>query len=533
MNLLSGLLQGGSGPNDPDSVPAGKITSHPHPRLHHAAHRAGNGTRAFARPSVVAQASVAAPAANLLLRLVPHARVVELALLALTLQACVVMWAVARRTQASEERSGLLADDAVDPRLHERNYRQLRNIYLSVYAFATFGDWIQGGFLYALYAEYGYSMRDIGLIFVVGYASAMFLGTYVSALGDSGGHRRNCIAYGFLYATSCLLCNYSSVALLLLGRVVGGVAYSILYTSFESWLIAEADARHLPRSSLSRLFSLATFTNAASAVVAGMVGHLAVEVVPHTTHNRFASAFDVGVVVLLLVSVLAAVLWGERYGDRLGNASDSLWRSCRAIRDSRSLLALGMINSLYEAALYVFVFLWTPALESRSGSAGMGHGLVFSIFMTSKSQCSPSPQPQPVAPTCRHRLSPPPLTPSSRPPEDASSPLSDARSTLVLSSGRLAGVPPALALHLAPHVPATRLCGCVDGDGRAPAHRLVRPHPARVLHIRAPPRHLLAFDRPPPLLRSRRRPACVDHGCLPRAAQLPCDHGAAARGGAR
>ena len=26
------------------------------------------------------------------------------------------------------------------------------------------------------------------------------------------------------------------------GRLLGGVAYSILYTSFESWLIAEADA---------------------------------------------------------------------------------------------------------------------------------------------------------------------------------------------------------------------------------------------------------------------------------------------------
>ena len=25
--------------------------------------------------------------------------------------------------------------------------------------------------------------------------------------------------------------------------MIGGVAYSILYTSFESWLIAEADAR--------------------------------------------------------------------------------------------------------------------------------------------------------------------------------------------------------------------------------------------------------------------------------------------------
>ena len=45
-----------------------------------------------------------------------------------------------------------------------------------------------------------------------------------------------------LYALSCVLCNSGDAGALAAGRFVGGVAYSILYTSFESWLIAEADA---------------------------------------------------------------------------------------------------------------------------------------------------------------------------------------------------------------------------------------------------------------------------------------------------
>eukprot|EP00966_Prymnesium_polylepis_P269778 6231982-Prymnesium_polylepis.1 len=149
-------------------------------------------------------------------------------------------------------------------------------------------------------------MRQIGLIFVVGYVSAATLGTYVSALGDIGGHRRNCIMYGVVYAVSCFLCNSGDVVPLACGRIVGGVAYSILYTSFESWLIAEADARALPMAMLSRLFSVATFTNAASAVAAGIVGHVTVEVVqlprlPYSggAHNKFADAFNAAVVVLL------------------------------------------------------------------------------------------------------------------------------------------------------------------------------------------------------------------------------------------
>ena len=45
-----------------------------------------------------------------------------------------------------------------------------------------------------------------------------------------------------LYALSCVLCNSGDAGALAAGRLLGGVAYSILYTSFESWLIAEADA---------------------------------------------------------------------------------------------------------------------------------------------------------------------------------------------------------------------------------------------------------------------------------------------------
>jgi hypothetical protein len=257
-----------------------------------------------------------------------------------------------------------------------------------VYTLAVFGDWIQGGFAYALYAAYGYSQREISLIFIVGYASSMTIGTYVSALGDTGGHRRNCVAYGILYAASCVLCHSRSLPSLLLGRVLGGVAYSILYTSFESWLIAEAEARRLPRVLLSRLFSFSTFCNAGSAVVAGMVGHLVIEVLPCASRNRFACAFDVAVVSLLGASLVAATRWGERYGDQLHSTGESLLKSYRTIRASRPLVALGLVNSFYEAALYVFVFLWTPALERRSrqgdGTSNMGHGLVFSIFMISK-----------------------------------------------------------------------------------------------------------------------------------------------------
>ena len=97
---------------------------------------------------------------------------------------------------------------------------------------------------------------------------------------------------------------------------------------------------------LSRLFSVATFFNAGSAVVAGMAGHLAVEVIPHTSHNKFASAFDVGVIVLLISSALAAFRWAERFGGdgSSSGAAESLCASIKTIRHSRALIYLGLVR---------------------------------------------------------------------------------------------------------------------------------------------------------------------------------------------
>ena len=262
-------------------------------------------------------------------------------------------------------------------------YRRLRNRYLAVYALATLGDWIQGGYIYALYAEYGYSLQQIALVFGVGYGSAATLGTYVGAVGDVGGHRRNCVAYGALYVASCLLCNVGDLSALAVGRLLGGIAYSILFTSFESWLIAEADACGLSQKRLSRLFSLATLCNASTAALAGILGHFAVEYLALSGGNRYAAPFNAATVPLTLASIIASLRWSERYGDQQTTAGVSLARSWSTIWRSRTLLTLGLVNSLYETALYVFVFLWTPSLERRAHHQ-IAHGLVFSIFMLCK-----------------------------------------------------------------------------------------------------------------------------------------------------
>jgi hypothetical protein len=186
----------------------------------------------------------------------------------LELVALVVMCGVCVVLQAFMARRGAVKHGAGD----HVAFQRLRRRYNAVYALGTFGDWIQGAYLYALYREHGFEMANIGYIFVLGYFASATLGTYVAALGDQHGHRKLVMLYGVSYGIACVAMRWSSLAVLLVSRVLSGVAYSLLFSSFESWAITEVDRMRIDRRYLVQLFSAATFFNAASAVAAGIAG---------------------------------------------------------------------------------------------------------------------------------------------------------------------------------------------------------------------------------------------------------------------
>ena len=95
------------------------------------------------------------------------------------------------------------------------------------------GDWLQGPYVYALYDSYGYSQEDIAVLFVAGFGSSMFFGTFVGSLADRLGRKRFCLLYTGLYIASCLTKHVKSFHVLMLGRLLGGIATSLLFSVFD------------------------------------------------------------------------------------------------------------------------------------------------------------------------------------------------------------------------------------------------------------------------------------------------------------
>lgn len=253
-----------------------------------------------------------------------------------------------------------------------------RTNYLVVYSMAMAGDWLQGPYVYRLYEHYGFDRGDIGRLFIAGFGSSMIFGTIVGGLADKHGRRRAALLYCASYAFGCVTKHFNSFWILFLGRVFCGIATSLLYSVFESWLVAEHTRRGFDTEWLGGIFSQSVFLgNGLMAIVSGLVGHALVE----TASLPPVAPFDAAFIVLVVAAIIILMTWTENFGDAGSKAPaiEGFQRAAKLILSEPKIALLGAMQALFEGSMYTFVFLWTPALSS--GGEHIPHGMIFACFM--------------------------------------------------------------------------------------------------------------------------------------------------------
>lgn len=280
------------------------------------------------------------------------------------------------------------------PAVTAAGFTQFQRSYLIVYLLAMAGDWLQGPHVYALYDSYGMTTHQIEILFVAGFGSSMIFGTVVGSFADRFGRRANCILYGIMYSLACVTKHFGNFWILMIGRLLGGMATSILYSAFESWLVFEHNKRGFDPELLGNIFSHAVLGNSLVAIVAGLVAQKFADIF------GFVAPFDVSIATLGVMIFVIIYTWPENYGDKANNFRQSFTKSLQAIRTDPKILCLGLIQSMFEGSMYVFVLEWTPALtpakiaDSQKDSQGheneigddghrgeIPHGHIFAAFM--------------------------------------------------------------------------------------------------------------------------------------------------------
>ncbi|KAL3080055.1 hypothetical protein niasHT_034613 [Heterodera trifolii] len=285
------------------------------------------------------------------------------ALFALCVCCAIICAAVKRKVQHEHQNDG--------------HFLSFQRIYLAVYCLAVAGDWLQGPHVYALYESYWMTKHQIELLFIAGFGSSLFFGTFIGSIADKFGRKANCLLYALLYGVSCVTKHFADFNILLIGRLMGGIATSILFSAFESWLVFEHRKRGFSDQSLKQIFANATLANSLIAILAGITAQAAANAF------GFVAPFDCAFVVLIVMALLMAFTWTENYGDERANLAQTFGEAFNTIRNDQRILCLGLAQSLFEGSMYVFVLEWTPALSRASETGTIPHGFIFASFMLS------------------------------------------------------------------------------------------------------------------------------------------------------
>jgi len=256
------------------------------------------------------------------------------------------------------------------------NFKSFQRSFYLVYFLALLGDWLQGPYVYKLYAYYGFEESEIAILYITGFASSVVFGTYTGPIADVCGRRKVALTFSVIYTICCLTKLSSSFSCLLIGRILGGIATSMLFSTFESWYVfAHTESHGFPAEWIGITFSAVTFWNGLIAIFAGVIANVGAE----TLGFGPVAPFVVALLPLVVCGILVFYRWEENYGDKKNNFQNSCSEGLQIIFTTKTILLLGCIQSVLESCMYIFVFLWTPLLDSNSTPLGM----VFSCFMVS------------------------------------------------------------------------------------------------------------------------------------------------------
>lgn len=180
--------------------------------------------------------------------------------------------------------------------------------------------------------------------------------------------------------------------MLFAGRAVVGCALSLLFSAPEAWLAGEASRKNVSKY-LGETFGLAYTGDALVAIIAGKLASWAAGM------RGVTGPFDLSIVFLAAGAVVAGLFWRENKAvaaatsasssddSGKGAKKGSIKKAFDIVRGDQKLMLVGAVQSLFEAAMYVFILQWPPAIAGAvSAYFGEGamtpFGTIFSCFMT-------------------------------------------------------------------------------------------------------------------------------------------------------
>ena len=264
-----------------------------------------------------------------------------------------------------------------------------------------------------LYESYGFSVASL---YAIGFAFGAITTPITGPLVDKFGRKKSALLYCILEIGINMLEQYPFFAGLIVSRVVGGVTTNLLSSVFETWLDTEYRYRGIDSSKYEIIMRDSVIVSNVASIASGYLAHMLAE------QYGPVGPFQGAVTCTAIALVVIFFLWNENYGGGGNTASPSSPQEAEEVdetncdqqesskkkksmldfgmeayhtfRNDNRILRVGIIQGLTVGSLQIFIFLWSPTLQTfaqstMDGSSSIGldkagepaYGLIFGAFM--------------------------------------------------------------------------------------------------------------------------------------------------------
>ncbi|KAI5203667.1 DUF791-domain-containing protein [Aureobasidium subglaciale] len=302
----------------------------------------------------------------------------------LVILAAISAYLLYRQHQLEKQSSDSEAENVLKSALGRDAIQRFKRAFFPAYALVCAADWLQGPHIYALYKYHKHLPETtVAALYASGFVAGALSASFVGQLADRYGRRNACLLYCIIYSMGCLSMLSDDLLILFAGRACGGVSTTLLYSVFETWMIAEYHDQALDAYGLSlgSMFGKMTTLSGVVAIVSGVVGDLLVRSLDSKT-----SPFAASIVCLMLAFAFISKRWNENYGDNAGSKDkDGEAIDLSSLLFDPRIISIGLASCFFEGSMYMFVFFWSAALSTIHASidltSPLPFGVVFSSYM--------------------------------------------------------------------------------------------------------------------------------------------------------
>lgn len=254
--------------------------------------------------------------------------------------------------------------------------------YLMGFIGARASIWAKSPYMYLLFSQYQkFDIREIGVLYSIDAGTALIIGPIFGSLADKYGRKKFSMLYSILGIVNLTMRLSSYKSLTYLAQVLTGMGSGIVSTIFEAWVIYEANKEFGTHNYsekdkfIKKLFKTQNIIDACTSIIVSAICAMAYYVF------GILGPIFISIIFSFLSMIIIGLSWDEnKPGDDKKHNTLYLYKAAFKELKKREIITVGIMESLWSAVLHIFIFAWTPILQS-STDYSFNPGMIFFCFV--------------------------------------------------------------------------------------------------------------------------------------------------------